>query len=94
MFKTLLAGLIGSTVIFALPPFHANAAAPAFCGDYARAAVNQVRVALSIPRCRGGMEGTRWSANQRVHYDWCLGAAPSAVEIERARRTEHLERCR
>jgi hypothetical protein len=94
MSKSLLAGLIGSTVVFALSLSSANAAGPGFCGDYARAAVNQVRVALSIPRCRGGMEGTRWSANQRVHYEWCLGAAPSAVEIERARRTEHLERCR
>ena len=88
------AGLIGSTLTFALPLSNAHAADRAFCGNYARAAVNQVRGALSKPRCRGGMEGARWSANERVHFDWCLGASPEAAEVERAKRTEHLERCR
>ena len=94
MSKILIAaGLVGSTLLFVVP-FSAQAAAPGFCGNYARAAITQVRLALSKPRCRGGMEGARWSADQRVHYDWCLGVAPQAAEQERAARTIHLERCR
>jgi hypothetical protein len=95
MSRTLiLAGLLGSTLVFASPFSAAQAAAPGFCANYARAALVQVRAALSRPRCRGGMEGARWSPVERVHYDWCLGASPGAAEEERAARTIHLERCR
>ena len=90
----IFAGLLGIVLGLAVPSTPANAAAPGFCRDYARAAINQVRGALSKPRCRAGMEGSRWSANERVHYGWCLGASPEAAEEERARRTEHIERCR
>jgi hypothetical protein len=72
----------------------ADAAPPGFCRDYANAALNQVRAALSIPGCRGGMEGARWSADFRVHVDWCLRASAVAAEDERGARTAHLRRCR
>lgn len=71
----------------------AQAAPERFCRDYTRAALNQVQKALSIPRCRRGMDGPRWSADFKVHFDWCIGATPSAAEAERIARTEHLRRC-
>jgi len=71
-----------------------QAAPPDFCRGYANAALNQVRAALSIPRCRAGIAGERWSADFKVHYDWCLGAPPSAAAGEREARTIHLRRCR
>ncbi len=72
----------------------AQAADPGFCRDYARAALNQVQIALSTPACRPGLEGARWSADYRVHFDWCLGAPYGAAQGERAARTRHLRRCR
>ena len=87
-------GLIGAGLLLAMAASTAQAAPPPFCRGYASAALNQVRAALAIPRCRGGMEGSRWSADFRVHYDWCLGAAPAAAAEERAARTVHIRRCR
>jgi len=71
----------------------ARAAPEPFCRDYTRAALNQVQKALSIPRCRPGMDGPRWSADFKVHFDWCIGVPPSAAEGERMARTAHLRRC-
>jgi len=87
-------GLIGAGALLASAATTAQAAPPGFCRDYARAALNQVRGALAIPRCRRGMEGSRWSADFRVHYDWCLGASAEAAAGERAVRTEHIRTCR
>ena len=89
-----LTTLVGAGLCLAMAGASAQAAPPGFCRGYANAALNQVRAALSIPGCRGGMEGSRWSADFRVHYDWCLGASPGAAEEERAARTGHLRRCR
>jgi hypothetical protein len=87
------ATLIGAALALSMA-VPAQAAAPGFCRDYANAALNQVRAALSLPGCRGGMGGSRWSANFPVHYNWCLGANPAAAEEEREARTGHLRRCR
>jgi len=92
--RRLSLSLVGAGVAVAVAASAAQGAPPGFCRDYANAALNQVRGALSIPRCRAGMEGTRWSAEFRVHYDWCLGATPEAAAGERDARTEHLRRCR
>jgi hypothetical protein len=86
--------LTGAGLALALAASSAHAAGPGFCRDYANAALNQVRAALSIPGCRGGMGGPRWSADFPVHYNWCLGASPAAAEEEREARTVHLRRCR
>lgn len=64
------------------------------CEDYAHAAIVQVRAGMSIPRCEGGMRGTRWSPEWRVHYDWCRGASYQQIGAERDARTEHLRACR
>ena len=71
----------------------AQAAPPDFCRDYATAAVRQVEAARSIPACNRGT-GPRWTTDYRVHFDWCLGANPGAVEAERAARTNWLRACR
>jgi hypothetical protein len=92
--RGMTAGVIGAGLLVATAASVAQAAPPPFCRGYASAALNQVRVALAIPRCRGGMEGARWSADFRVHYDWCLGASPAAAAEEREARTIHIRRCR
>ena len=72
----------------------AQAASPAVCQDYARAALRQVHVAREIPRCAAGIGGTRWSADYRVHFDWCAGASFAAIGEERDARTGYLKSCR
>ena len=72
----------------------AQAAGEKVCEDYAHAAIVQVRAGLSQPRCEGGMRGTRWSPEWRVHYDWCRGASYQAIGEERDARTNHLRACR
>jgi hypothetical protein len=72
----------------------AQAADPNFCGQYAQAALNQVRGGLANPRCVPGMRGERWSSEYRVHYNWCLGASYDAVQKERDLRTGYLQGCR
>jgi len=76
-----------------LVPLAAQAAGPEFCRDYATAAVRQVELARSIPACNRGT-GPRWTTDYKVHYDWCLGAAPPAVEAERNARTNWIRSCR
>jgi hypothetical protein len=71
----------------------AQAAAPGFCHHYAAAAVRQVEVERSTPACNRGV-GARWTSDYRVHFDWCLGATPAAVEAERATRTNWIRSCR
>jgi hypothetical protein len=72
----------------------ARAADPAFCRQYAKAALNQVRAGLSNPRCAGGLQGSRWSSDFAVHYQWCLGASFGAAGGERDTRTDYLRSCR
>jgi len=72
----------------------ASAADPGFCHEYAETAVRQFNAAFAVPRCRGGMNGPRWSHEFRVHYDWCLGAAYNAVEAERRDRAQYIYACR
>jgi hypothetical protein len=78
----------------ALAPPGARAADPGFCHDYATAAVRQVQAALSVPRCRGGMNGPRWAVEFHVHYDWCLGASYEAAGGERDARRRYIDYCR
>jgi hypothetical protein len=72
----------------------AQAADPAFCRTYARAALNQVRGGLANPRCAAGMQGNRWSTAFPVHYEWCLGQSFEATGAERDARTAYLRSCR
>jgi hypothetical protein len=71
----------------------AEAAGREFCESYARAAVNQVRGALSNRRCEREIHGDRWSPEYRVHFDWCLGVSPREADTERDIRTDILRRC-
>lgn len=72
----------------------ARAADPNFCRDYAAAAVRQFNGAFAVPRCRGGMNGPRWSPEFYVHYDWCLGAPYDAASRERDIRRQYIDACR
>ncbi len=77
----------------AIPFSVAQAADPGFCRDYATAAVRQVELMHSVAACNRGV-GPRWTTDFRVHYDWCLGQAPGAVEAERVARTNWIRSCR
>jgi hypothetical protein len=85
--------MILALALTTLVPLAAQAADPAFCRDYATAAVRQVELAKSVPACNRGV-GARWTIDYRVHFDWCLGAAPGAVEAERNARTNWIRSCR
>ena len=88
-FRTLLFS-IGAIALSAIP---AGAADRDLCRDYAGTALRQVHDALSIPACRTGLKGDRWSSDYRVHFNWCLRAAIPKVESERGARAGHLWGC-
>jgi hypothetical protein len=71
----------------------AHAADPDFCRQYARSALNQVRAGLSDSACGGALQGSRWSSDFAVHYEWCLGVSLHAVGDEREFRTRYLKAC-
>jgi hypothetical protein len=85
---------VAAAFVLSLQVAGAQAASPEFCGQYARAALTQVKIGYELPRCRGGMQGTRWSQEFRVHYEWCLANPPAAAETERGVRTGFLDSCR
>jgi hypothetical protein len=85
---------LGATLAFSSALSVAHAADPGFCNQYAQAAINQVRTGLAVPACARGLEGARWSSEFKVHYNWCLTAAPPAAESERGARTGYLRACR
>src|SRR5208282_434228 len=58
------------------------AADPQFCADYARAAVHEVDVNMSIPGCFRGFNA-RWNRDYGHHYGWCLGVSYEAANAER-----------
>jgi len=70
-----------------------GAADPGFCTPYARAALVQAREGLASPRCGAGLQGTRWSTEFSVHYEWCLEASRDAVAKERDARAKILKGC-
>jgi hypothetical protein len=90
---TIAVGL-GATLAFSSSLSVAHAADPEFCKQYAQAAINQVRAGLAVPACARGFQGDRWSSDFKVHYSWCLTAAPPAAESERGARTGYLRACR
>jgi hypothetical protein len=74
-------------------PAPVRAADPAFCKPYARAALVQAREGLASPRCGAGLQGTRWSTEFSVHYEWCLEASGDAIAAERGARAKVLKGC-
>jgi hypothetical protein len=75
-------------------PGAARAAAPAFCQQYAQAAIAQVAAALAVGTCSPGAQGPRWSTNPQVHVNWCMAQSPQAVAKEAGLRTSFIHRCR
>jgi hypothetical protein len=94
-----MAGKLPITVFFVLmsllvaAPAPVRAADPAFCKPYARAALVQVREGLASSRCGAGLQGTRWSTEFSVHYEWCLEASADAIAAERDARAKVLKGC-
>jgi hypothetical protein len=87
-----LAGLALFAVLAAAPGV-VRAADPAFCKQYARGALVQAREGLASPRCGAGLQGTRWSTEFSVQYEWCLEASREAIAAERDARTKILKGC-
>jgi len=81
------------STLAAMMPLAAQAADPASCRDYATAAIRQIRGAINNSRCLPGLQGARWSADFKVHYDWCLTANYAAMSTERDARTAYLRSC-
>jgi len=83
--------LLTVSVAFAAAP--AFAADGRFCEGYAHDAILQLHDGMSHPKCVAGIQGERWSAQWRAHYDWCLGVSrQAAVEAERER-AAYLQGC-
>src|ERR1700733_14478005 len=76
-----------------LGPSPVHAADPDFCRSYARTALVQVRDALANPRYGAGLQGTRWSAEFSIHYEWCLGVSVAAAGAERDACAQLLRAC-
>ena len=79
--------------IFLLNLTAAHAADPAFCKSYAKAALNQVRGGLVDPACASHFQGSRWSTDFAVHYEWCLGVSAGDADVERDARARYLKGC-
>ena len=62
------------------------------CHDYATAAIRQVHQMHEFATCNRG-QGTRWSDDWNVHYQWCRSAPPDAIGAERNARTNWLRSC-
>jgi hypothetical protein len=69
------------------------AADPAFCAQYAREAIHEVDVNMSIPGCFKGFDN-RWHRNYGNHYGWCLGVSYEQANAEREYRRARLSECR
>ncbi len=94
MLRALLLATTATTMAAVLAPLTAQAADPGFCRGYTRAAINQVRGALANPRCAAGIQGSRWSSDEKVHYGWCIGHSYGEAGAERDARTAYLRGCR
>ena len=68
------------------------AADPAYCAQYARLAIHEVRVNMATPGCFKGFDG-RWHLDYQRHYSWCLTAGVAAVNAERDYRRMRIAQC-
>ena len=91
-FTPLIAAIVTGAVLSPAPSAHA--ADPRFCRSYAKGAVKQAHLAVSSADCQAKADQSRWSTDDRVHYEWCRGVSLAEAERERAARTTHLRECR
>jgi hypothetical protein len=91
----LLSAALAAALVLGAAAGSAKAADREFCRDYARAAVNQTRGAMSHERCewRTERDRARWSTDFRVHFDWCRSVSREQADAERDARRHALERC-
>ena len=93
MFKASTRTLLAASLLAMIIPAAAQANDPASCRRYARTALRQVHRAMARPACAAGLQGLRWSADYRTHYDWCLGTTFAATLTERDERIAYLREC-
>jgi hypothetical protein len=82
---------LGLSMIATFAP--ARAADPNFCGQYARDAMHEIKVAYENPNCSSRIGGNRWAYNYNQHFNWCMGAPYDAAQSERNVRRRFLDRC-
>ncbi len=92
MIKTILS-LAATCAALATLSAPAMAADPGFCAEYARQAIHEVDVNMSIPGCFKGFNA-RWHRNYGQHYGWCLGVSYEQANAEREYRRARLSECR
>ncbi len=92
MIKTFFS-LAAACAVLAASSAPSMAADPGFCGEYARQAVHEVEVNMSIPGCFKGFNN-RWNRNYGGHYGWCLGVSYDQANAEREYRRARLSECR
>jgi len=93
MFARLMAFPAAAVLLAVWPASAAHAADKLYCDQYAKAAINQVRTALSNRKCADGVQGDRWSAEYHAHYDWCLENNYGTSGNERDARTAYIKAC-
>ncbi|MBY6162257.1 WSC domain-containing protein [Mameliella alba] len=64
---------------------------PAYCTEYAGAAVWQQQQNLTVP-C--GQSGPDWHLDRDRHFAWCMAAAPGQAQAARQARFDVLTRCK
>ena len=74
-----------------LPGTLAYAASEEFCTDYVLVAISQYWQSVD-ENC--GFSGSRWSADYKGQYDWCVSAHQWVAENETATRNQLLTECR
>ena len=71
-------------------PTNQRVSRQSLCADYARTAVEQNDLNL-LNRC--GYGGSRWSAQYKDHYRWCVSVGRKARRTERVTRERALSKC-
>jgi len=86
--------LTGALLLLFLAAPSADATDLRFCSGYAKGAVKQARLALSLRRCQVETERTRWSVDYRTHFEWCRNVSLADTDRERNARAMLLRECR
>jgi len=81
--------VVGALAATSTTSFAADAA---YCAQYARLALHEVRVNMATPGCFKGFDG-RWHLDYQRHYSWCLTASYAAVDAQRDYRRMRVYQC-
>jgi hypothetical protein len=84
--------------VFALVPAQSlpsQAASEQRCREYTNSAVADYRQLRNIPQCSKlrPQDTVRWHPQQKLHFDWCLGADTASLNSESSQRDRLLLSC-